>query len=127
MSTPTPFGVCVDYLHVSHAALADMLSDGSGKPYSLHRAKMVCDGREPVPGFAWAALRELNRKLEDYSDQLVALHERSGNERFFVCKEDIRPTDLRRVFIRTMLKLDGGTPVEFVSHPQPMMGFVGKR
>ena len=127
MSTLTPFGACVEYLHISHAALADMLSDGSGRPYSLHRAKMVCDGREPVPAFAWAALREVNRNLDHYSDQLVLLHERSGNWRFTVSKDDIRPTDLRRVFVRAMLKLDGGAPVELVSHPGPTMGFVGKR
>ena len=78
MSTPTPFGACVEYLRVSHAELADLLSEGTGKPYSLHRAKMVCDGREPVPGFAWTALRELDRSLDTHRDQLLLLHEQSG-------------------------------------------------
>jgi hypothetical protein len=44
MSTFTPFGACVEHLCLSHADVADMLSEGTGKPYSLHRAKMVCEG-----------------------------------------------------------------------------------
>jgi hypothetical protein len=127
MSTPTPFGACVEYLRVSHAELADLLSEGTGKPYSLHRAKMVCDGREPVPGFAWAALRELDRSLDTHRDQLLLLHEQSGGGRFIVSKDDFRRADLRRVLIRTMLKLDGGASVEMVQHPGPTFGWIGPR
>lgn len=127
MSSFTPFGACVEYLRVSHAELADLLSEGTGKPYSLHRAKMVCDGREPVPAFAWSALRDLNRTLDKHSDQLCLLHERTGGERFTVSKDDFRRADQRRILVRTMLKLDGGVTVEVVDHPGPTFGWIGPR
>ncbi|KJS25072.1 MAG: hypothetical protein VR75_12480 [Hyphomonadaceae bacterium BRH_c29] len=125
MSTLTPFGACVEHLRLSYAELADILSEGSGIPYSPHRAKMVCDGREPVPPFAWSALRLLNTQLDYYSDQLLQLHQQGGNDRFIVSMDDLRSMQLSRVLVRTILNLRGGVPVQLVDLPGPTFGFPG--
>lgn len=124
MSTFTPFGACVEHLCLSHANVADMLSEVAGKPYSLHRAKMVCEGREPVPGFAWSALRYLDRNLDDFSDQMLRLYKRSDMNRFIISRDDMSKVYMRRVLVRAILKLDGGEQVEVVERGGPIWGAV---
>lgn len=123
MSNLTPFGACVEYLRISYAELAEILSDISDEYYNAQRAKMVCHGKLPVPAFAWTALREADRILDMRRDQFLFLHEQNGGGRFVVTQDDLTPPQLRRVLVRTMLKLEGGVPVEMVRQPGPTWGW----
>jgi hypothetical protein len=123
MSSLTPFGACVDYLRISYAELAEILSDVSGEYYNAQRAKKVCQGKEPVPAFAWSTLREAHRILEYRSDQFLRLHKQSRRDRFILTQDDLWPPQLRRVLVRTMLKIEGGEPVEMIQKPGPTWGW----
>jgi hypothetical protein len=85
---------------------------------------MVCEGRERVPGFAWSALRNLDRNLDDFSDQMLRLYKRSDMNRFIISRDDMSKVYMRRVLVRAILKLDGGEQVEVVERGGPIWGAV---
>tara|TARA_R110000850_G_scaffold275299_2_gene414452 strand:- start:29831 stop:30169 length:339 start_codon:yes stop_codon:yes gene_type:complete len=110
---------------MSHAELADILSEGSGNICTPHMASMVASGRQPVPAFAWSALRLLDRKVDYFSDQVLQLHDGSGGGRFTISKHDLASTEQARVLVRAMLKLSGGDRVQLVDAPGPTWGMLG--
>ena len=113
MTIVTPFSACADHLGLRNHELADLLNEHAEGHFTPHSARLIREGRMPLPAFAWSALRQAERQLDWHSEMALQLHEKAGGGRFNVTLEDMRNSQLRRVLVRAMLKLEGGAPVGF--------------
>ena len=116
MNKLTPFGAFVDHMQLTYVELAQILTAHSEDTYSPAMAKMICDGRKPVPAYAWAGLRAFDRELDRISDLLLKQHRKSGGGAFQISQTDINSPERGRILLRLMRKLRGGEAVEIGRH-----------
>ncbi|MEH6488865.1 hypothetical protein [Hyphomonas oceanitis] len=122
MRNNTPFGACVDYLGIPLLALTELLSERSGVSYSPLKAERVRDGHDPVPAFAWQALRQMELDADRGAESLVKMYREMSNGAFQLSTYDLTNHEQRRVAVRAMLSLGMGTRVQLVDIDQPTFG-----
>ncbi|HCJ16029.1 MAG TPA: hypothetical protein DHV57_01280 [Hyphomonas sp.] len=107
MSKLSPFGACAEHLRLSYAETAEILTVHSDRIYTPRLAKLIREGREPVPAYGWTGLREFDREVDKQCDQLLRMHRDTGGGVFPVSTSDLNGSEMRRVLVRMMLKMKG--------------------
>lgn len=107
MKPKSLFGICADYVTPSNEALADAISEHSTRACDEHRAERIRLGREPVPPYAWSAIKALYSEHCPKADKIIQFLKRTGKSRLFVTEADMQNSEMRETLIRTILQLPG--------------------
>lgn len=108
MSKKPLFGYCADYLKLSDASLADLITKHSTRPCSAYRAERIKDGLEPIPAYAWSALKSLYRGHCPKAEKLIQYAHSSGKNCFLVTVADMENAEMSDILVRAILQLPAG-------------------
>jgi hypothetical protein len=104
MKTPTLFGRCADYLQLTDEALADLITAHSTRPCRPRRAERIREGWEPVPAYAWTALKSIYEGHCPQANRVLYYVHVRGQNRIFVTKADMDCPRLGPILIRAALQ-----------------------
>tara|TARA_R110002094_G_scaffold220476_1_gene193254 strand:+ start:4098 stop:4364 length:267 start_codon:yes stop_codon:yes gene_type:complete len=77
---------------------------------------MIREGQEPVPAYGWAGLKEFDREIDKRCDQLLQMHRQIGGGAFSISTSDLNGSEMRRVLVRMMLKMNSDESVIIGRH-----------
>lgn len=113
MSTPTLFGRCANYQQLNDETLADLITAHSTRPCSPRRAERIREGLEPVPAYAWTALKSTYLGFcKEAHMVLYCLHVRD-QKRIYVTQADMDCPRLGPILIRAALQAPPGVMLTY--------------
>ncbi len=99
------FAYCAEYVAPNDTILGDAITEHSTRHCDQYRAERIREGREPVPPYAWSALKSLYFERCSKADMIIQFVKRQGNTKLFVTDADMQNPVLQPILIRAILQL----------------------
>lgn len=105
MTTKPLIAYCADYLKISNADFAKLITKHAIKHCDKLRAERIRDGKEAVPAYAWSALRSVYTEQCPHAQKLISYQVLRGKTTFPVTVADMENPTMSAILARALLQL----------------------